>query len=247
MGLEFAPLPGMGFLSLAKLQSRWSDIYPTLQEMPGVPPSATESAPPQFTFVQGFPAVRVWAEDRTKGLLVQSQSDRLILNWRKAFSDDPEYPGYDALRPKYEFVLNELHGFVRDEGLGSLVPGSAEYTYVNNVELLDGQNIEDVLAVFARPDRELPGTPATTRFQLVRIIEPSDGPDGHPFAAQILVVGEPQLIGERNVLTMNVTSRVLFATGGDPLEAIDAAHALSSHTFANLTTVSKQAEWGTTK
>lgn len=242
MGLEFAPLAGLGFINLTRLQAEWSDRYPNVIEMAGMPPSSIDLAPQQFTFVPGLPIARIWAEGLSDGLLVQTQNDRLILNWRKAFSEAP-YPGYSALRPKYESLLHEFAAFVAANSLGEIVPGTAEYTYVNNVSLAPGESFEDVLSVFSRPDRALPGTPATTRFQFIRTVDQSEDPSGDPFSAQIFVVGEPQSVDGQNVLTMNVTARVLFSTGGDPMAALDAAHALSSHTFANITAEAKHAEW----
>jgi uncharacterized protein (TIGR04255 family) len=244
MGIEFAPLPALGFLNLTKLQSVWADRFPNVSEQPALPSTIDLSAGPRLQLLQGAPGVRAWAESMpgTNGLLVQTQSDRLVLNWRKAFSADGRYPGYASLRASFKQVWGELVDFVAANSLGVLAPTSAEYTYVNHVNLDANEFIEDALTIMTRPESELPGVPASAQFQVIRMVQesPSD-----PFTAQVQITGAPQAIDGHTVLAMNVTTKALFATGGDPLAALDAAHALSSHTFFNITTDEKHRDWGT--
>jgi uncharacterized protein (TIGR04255 family) len=240
MGVEFAPINALGFLNLAELQKRWADRYPKLDEMPALPSSiGVVQGVPQFRLMEGGPDVRVWATGVDDGLLVQTQRDRLILNWRKAFGDGT-YPGYDTLRSKFEAVWADLISYLNEMEQAQPVPTSAEFTYVNHVGFNEGENIEDVLSVVSHSDRPLPGESATTQLQVVRVVQQSET---DPFTAQIEVTGSPQFIENRRVLAMNVTTKVLFATGGDVLQALDAAHALSSHTFDNITSLTKHQEW----
>ncbi|WP_161972370.1 TIGR04255 family protein [Glaciihabitans arcticus] len=236
MGVEFSPVEGLGFIGLTRLQERWAQRFPILTEMGGMPPTY-DSAPP-FEFVQGTPPVRVWAEGIEDGLLVQTQADRLILNWRHNFTPAP-YPGYHMLRAEYEALWNQFLEFLGEFNLRAPAPIAAEYTYVNNVQLNQGETYADVISVIAHPERELPGDDMGTRFQFTRGVAPSEE---NPYPAQIWVAGEP-FQGDPSVLLLNVTTKVLFAAGGEPLHAIDIAHALSSHTFANITSESKHADW----
>gem|GEM_PF-1612719 len=239
MGLEFAPVPLFGFIELAELQQRWIERFPELTELQAVPSSADLAGGPQVQVFTGVPRLRVWAQGSDNGLLVQSQSDRLILNWRKQFSGGHTYPSYDVLRIEFERLWEEYSSFLGDRGFGQAVPSAAEYTYVNHIKLGPGEDFEDVLAIWTVPDNPLPGTNESTQFQLIRSVQSEDD----TFPAQVVVIGGPQSVDGQRVLSLNITSKVLFATGGAPFDALDAAHALSSHTFANITTSTKHEEW----
>jgi uncharacterized protein (TIGR04255 family) len=238
MGLEFAPNPELGFVRLTRLQTKWADRYPILTEMPAVPTSA-QMAPGYFEISNSGPPVRVWAQAESNGLLVQTQSDRLILNWRSAYSNGAPYPSYPKLRDYFENIWDDFKEFITDEKLQPPAPISVEYTYVNQIQLAEDESLEDVFAILKRSDRELPGDAAATQLQIVRNVQPTD--EG-PFSAQIVIATTPQGGNAPRVIGLNITTKVLVA-GLDPLEAMDAAHALSSHTFANITSESKHEEW----
>ena len=246
MAIEFAPISGLDFFKLTRLQSAWEDTYPNISDKPGAPPT-----PPAFDadnvmqFTIGEPPRRIWAESPVSGLLVQSQSDRLILNWRRDFTE-LRYPGYSAsLRNEYERVWGLLLVFLEKQGLSAPSPVLAEFTYVNAVPLTSDDELQNVVTVVRSPEHELPGTDRFGRFQFVRSVVQSQE---HPFNASINVQGEPQDLpdGSRQ-LVFTVVSRVLLAaSSGEPLAGMDAAHALAAQTFARIVTDQKQQEWGRT-
>jgi uncharacterized protein (TIGR04255 family) len=243
IAIEFPVIPGFDFYRLTRLQAKWEDRYPTISDRPGAPPS-----PPifenqgvlQFNF--GDAPRRIWAEAAENGLLVQTQSDRLILNWRKDFSAF-DYPGYlPVLRPEFERLWGELVNFLAENGLPSPIPLIAEFNYINTVPLANEDELQDVVTVVRSPASVLPGRDRLARFQFVRDVAASSE---HPYAAQIQVQGEPveRVPGQRE-LVFTVVARVLLGEkSAAPLEGLDAAHALASHTFSRIVTDAKQVEW----
>jgi uncharacterized protein (TIGR04255 family) len=101
LSIEFVPIPGLDNYRLSRLQGEWEAEYPSIAEGPGVPPSPADSVGlPMFNFrlEDGPRRFRAVSTDGTS--LVQTQSDRLILNWVKV--DEGTYPGYfDSLRTEF--------------------------------------------------------------------------------------------------------------------------------------------------
>jgi hypothetical protein len=118
----------------------------------------------------------------------------------------------------------------------------AEFTYVNAVRLAEGESPHDVVAMLALPERPLPGSERMVRFQFVRSVGESEN---EPFTAQVHVIGEtqPETPDSRRLLFTVIARVLLSADGGNPVEAIDAAHGLATYTFSSIVTESKRLSW----
>lgn len=242
IALEYPSIIGMDYYRLTRLQSAWEERYPQISDAPGAPPTPAKSDG-QIMFAFGEPPKRIWASAESNGLLVQTQTDRLILNWRRDFSDTP-YPGYlGSLRSEYLRLWAEQLDFLASSGLPAPLPSLAEFTYINLVPLETSDRLSDVVTVVRTPEKELPGRDSFGRFQFIRDIAPSDE---HPFAAQIHIAGEPvQPQPDSRQLAFTITARVIVGESSpDPIVAVDAAHALASQTFARIITDDRQEQWG---
>ena len=243
MALEYPPVPGLDFIKLGRLQSKWEDRYPEISEQPGTPPTPPHSDGEvifQFFGPGSEPPRRIWAAG-DEGRLLQSQNDRLILNWRKLTGTEV-YPGYAALRTEFEQAWGDLHDYLSKSQLPEPLPTLAEYTYVNAVPLETGERIDDVVTTVVTPIDELPGEPMFARFQFIRDLTRSEE---HPFDAQLHINGEPQKTEAGRRLMFTVTARVLLGErSAEPFAGLDAAHALASHTFARIVTDAKKEQWG---
>lgn len=245
LAVEFGPVTGLDFYRLTKLQELWADEYPTISDVPGAPPTPLESTGEPLFFM-GQPPKRIWAAALSNGQLLQTQSDRLILNWRKNESQTP-YPGYHAhLRGEYERLWALFTGELERIGLPLPIPTLAEFTYINVVPLQPDERLQDVLTIVRSPDVSLPGRDRFTRFQLIRDVSASDE---DPFTGQIHIMGEPQPQpdGSQALVFTIIGRAVLGAADEAPLAGLDAAHALASHTFARMISEDKKKEWGQTK
>lgn len=239
MALEFGPIPGLDLFRLVQLQGRWADEYPAVKDVPGAPPTPFQDAPQEMFFF-GEPPKRVWASAPDNGMLVQTQSDRLVLNWRKPESVGP-YPGYAATLPEFFRLWEKLEDFLRESNLPAPIPTMGEFTYVNVVDLADGESPADVIAMLNEPE-SLPGNETQAKFQFVRSIERSST---EPFAAQVHVVGETKpRPGASAQLMFTVIARVLLSSEIDrPEAALNAAHGLATYTFSKIVSDSKQEPW----
>lgn len=240
--IEYAPVPGLDLYRLMRMQDAWANDYPAISDVPGTPPTPLESTGPEIVMLNEVPK-RIWAQAPSNGQLVQTQADRLILNWRREHSDAP-YPGYfGRLRDEYSRLWGLAKEWLDAAGLPEPIPLLSEFTYINAVPLGDGEEAEDVLTIVRNPPSELPGKQRLTRFQTGRDVA-SSGDD--PFTVQVHVVGETQTRpgGDRFLVFQVISRAILGAMPADPLAGMDAAHALGSHTFARIVTEAKQAEWG---
>lgn len=243
LALEFVPLARMTAIKLVQLQSSWLTSYPTLSEQSALPPNRPTQSAPTFEILRGAPGMRVWAEsDDGSGYLLQTQNDRLVLNWRRpAGADGTAYLGYEQSKARFVEALDALTAFRTENDLGAILPIAVEFGYVNTIDISEESPLESAFGMLAIPNVEVPGTARLTRFQTVRGVEKSDS---DPFSAQITITAEPLSIDTRDV-SMTVTTRVLLETEeqASVIRAIDAAHALSSHTFARVTNAGPQEVW----
>jgi uncharacterized protein (TIGR04255 family) len=234
MGIEFVPLEALRAVALVELQHRWKREFPKVSEKPASPTQGDSGLPRFFT---DAPPLRIWAE-ADDGLLVQSQADRLILNWRRVDSD-AKYPGYSELRPRYDQLWDELTSYLREVGLPQPLPLSAEFTYVNEISSVSGDGAS--LTLLGPPNSELPGE-SVTRFQNIRTVAQNDV---HPYPAQITITGEPQGESPEAPTLLTVSTKVLLPAleEGSIGSGLEAAHALSSHTFALVTSTAMHKDW----
>ncbi|MFD1720927.1 TIGR04255 family protein [Amnibacterium endophyticum] len=246
LSLEYPPVPSLGSYQLSRLQAKWEQDYSHIQDVPAVPPSQLVQLQlePSFQFqLNASQPVRIWAVNPSNGMLIQTQADRLVLNWRDE-GVGRKYPGYDALRTEYVRLWGLLVEFLTEFNLPVPAPVFGEYTYVNFVPLEPSDTMADVVSIVRAPapERALPGRELLTRFQFVRDIEKSDE---HPMAAQVVVTGEPQGGGDARRVLLNVDTRAIFdGTQTDVFEGLDVAHALSSFTFDRIIADKKREAWG---
>lgn len=241
MGIEFAPMLDLDAYRLTLLQGEWRAHYPQIQNVPGMQPSElVEVGAPAFSVHTGQPPTRIWAQSADASRLVQTQADRLILNWRTQGADTP-YPGFEDLRAEYAQLWRDFNAFLEKEGIESPRLRLGEFTYVNAVDVGPAEALSDVVT-FTRQPGALPGAETLARFQFARRVEKSEE---HPYSAQIVVTAEPQMTDVGRQVVLQVSTRTLFEDSPvDPLAAIDAAHALSSFAFTGIVAEEKQASWG---
>lgn len=242
MAVEFASIPELDAYRLAKLQDSWIERFPVIESRNGTPslPDADSFGSMMIPF--NAPITRLWASSPGDGLLVQTQSDRLILNWRRDYSTIA-YPGYSSeLRPTFTALWNELLLFLAGQELSAPQPVVAEFNYVNLVSLDPEDTLSDVITMVKTPVAELPGNEQIGQFEFRRQVTASAE---HPFTAQIVTSGQPaQLADGSQHLALTVVCRALIGPRPDAaMFAIDAAHALASHSFARTVTPTKTEQW----
>lgn len=130
------PLP-VDFFALAELADAFSDRYPIKEAQPSLSPMALEATPVALRLDVGQVAdlPRLWFLDEDGSRLVQLQSDRLSVNWRRSSDPEDEYPRYDSfVRPMAEDAWNRLVRGLAEHNIDPPQIQLCEVLYINPIE-----------------------------------------------------------------------------------------------------------------
>lgn len=249
--VQFAQIRSLDAAKLGALWMRFRDRYPRTEQHPPLPSTQETFAPqriPRFGFSVGpaFPAPRLWFLDESATRLVQVQSNRLIVNWRQ-LDTDQDYPRYPVLRDSLTEAFSRLTAFVRDEGLGEIVPDQAELTYVNHLRSRDRasgrESLSRLLSFWHEPTSVvLRGTPEEASLRLQYVMKQGTEPIGRFFveveSAYTPSQSEPlyvmSLVGRGAPFAQNLEGALGF---------LDEAHVWIVRGFADLTTSEAHDRW----
>nr|WP_278103794.1 TIGR04255 family protein [Microbacterium proteolyticum] len=236
-GIEFRPR-GLDVVGLVRETSAWMDQYPDVTAQPTLPPSrpSGQSGPEfEMQFVASAPPTRLWSTSPDKAWLVQTQDDRLLLNWRRTSDEAGTYPGFDdAIRPRMLALIGELAPSVDGEGL---IPLIAEFSYVNRVPTSES-GLHAKYAPFRQLDTPVPGTVIAEGYEVAAQVVLEYG------TAQVTASIQPA--GEPNQTVLTVSTK-LFATTqlitDDTIMMIDDAHKISKQMFFAVVSSDAINEW----
>ena len=133
--------PAIQELHVGHLGSYWTAVkkqFPILEQHQPAPyrqPEAFEPAAQHFFSVSitpMSPLPRCWFISAERDLVIQVQSDRLVLNWRR-IAPDAQYPRFDFMRERFNQVFEGWGSFLRAQGLPVPHRFNGEITYVNTV------------------------------------------------------------------------------------------------------------------
>lgn len=258
MAVYFSPRLVVPMAELAGLWQKWKDSYPLAEDkppLPPLPPPGLRLSGGQSWALQLGPAtpnLRMWFLSRTRDRVIQLQSDRLVLNWRRT-ADDQSYPRYAALVPDFRSLLADIIELCR--ALEQPVPlcSQVELTYINPIPLSSlpaPAGLEQLFSPWAGGTTD-GFLPAPTSIQLQAqypMIPPlSQEPVGslHVLAARGAVQRVAESSPEDGYLLQ------LFARGAPPDQSadgaqavLDLAHWLIVNGFRSITTPQMHSRWG---
>jgi uncharacterized protein (TIGR04255 family) len=243
---------------LAAFRQAMRPEFPGYEQQPALPPMVESfDQPPQApTFQVEFnpPSAlpRTWFLTGDGTRLLQLQSDRVSLNWRR-LEGDAEYPRYSRLRADFERCVRELFRCVNVAGAAEPRLNLVEVTYVNPVQLPDASGLTthpDLGRIVNRvghgsADPFLP-TPEDAQLQ-ARWRIPGDalgvsGPAGRLHFAATPALGSPQ---GTPLYVLTLTARVMPAA--EELEAgllaLDVGHRWVVLSFDDLTSPEMHDLW----
>jgi uncharacterized protein (TIGR04255 family) len=76
---------------------------------------------------------RAWFVSQDDAMVIQLQSDRFLLNWRRG-AQGAEYPHFEVVTSEFRRAYAELEAFVAENELGEIEPNQCEMTYINHLE-----------------------------------------------------------------------------------------------------------------
>jgi uncharacterized protein (TIGR04255 family) len=141
-----------GLLEIGRYYEHIKGRYPEATTKPELPPLDAEMAGGNIRveMLQTPPVPRAWFIEPGKNCLLQVQSDRFILNWRK-LNDESEYPHFLSENGKgvWQRFVREweiFREFCQDHaGVGRPTPVMCELAYVNHLARgVDWQNAGDL-------------------------------------------------------------------------------------------------------
>lgn len=256
LAVYFNPPMALRSVHMGRLWDRWRDRYPRAEDQPPLPPVAAENFPTgppavSFQFMGGFPGTRVWYLSEAGDRLVQVQPDRLVLNWRRTAEGQP-YPRYASLRPAFAQEVDELLGFLADEGLGDVSLDQAEVSYVNPVPIEALGEPRDLARLIAPwsgqfSDAFLP-IPEDASLRLrFRIPDPASGePAGRLYVEGNTAIHQSpggQAPQEVFMLQLFARGRTLGAGLPGALAFMDVGHDWVVRGFTSLTNKTMHTEW----
>jgi uncharacterized protein (TIGR04255 family) len=145
LSIQFATLQGFKSVHAGLFWKSIRSKYPNVAEHPplqsvfetfGTPPSLPGA---RIQLMVTPPTPRFWFEKEGKPDLLQLQLDRIVHNWRKR-EREQVYPRYEAIRGRFEAEVATFAKFLATERLGELRPNQCEVTYINLIELPDGED-----------------------------------------------------------------------------------------------------------
>ncbi|HEY8098290.1 MAG TPA: TIGR04255 family protein [Methylobacter sp.] len=156
ISVEFVPLSGWQMPHAGLYWARIKDRYPHTEVHPPLGPSpelpggdSFQFAPPRFELVLPK-SNRMWFISEDKVDVIQVQSDRFVMNWRKVAGDEV-YPRFDnGIRPRFEREWGEFKRFVKENALGNIEIKNFEISYVNHiVKGREWNTVEEAMGYFS--------------------------------------------------------------------------------------------------
>jgi len=248
LGVQFNA-PQLGAVHVGGFHRRIRDQYPRVVQVPPIPPSfevflpAPASGGPAGPVGIALPSnaafPRQWFISDDDEHLVQFQSDRLLVNWRKGDGDRP-YPRYSEVRHRFTEAFEAFQDFMREDVGAAFVPNQCEATYLNRIPVEDSSG-------WGRPGRwvrlwndDAEETEAV-QFSVNRLLTASDG---SPYARlTISAEGGVTAAGPAIMLNLLVRGRPLGSGPADVLDFLDRARATIVTQFAALASDEASRVW----
>jgi uncharacterized protein (TIGR04255 family) len=244
ISVQFRALAELRGINLGPLRTLWREPYPEVEEHPPLVPAIEAALTPQMNFQlnlgQGFTS-RYWFVAQGGDELVQIQSDRFVVNWRKITSD-AVYPRYKRLRAVFTHRLDEFADFLRQEGIGSLDITQAEVNYINRIVVDDeSPQMDTFLRLWCSSAEHHLGTPSQASVAASFII-PSLG--RAPSRLHVSAGPDDAVSPRSYFMTLIARGAPTSASAGDALAFIDGAHDHATRSFVELTTATMHERWG---
>lgn len=243
---------------LGLLAGKLKSDFPIQQPQTPVPPMEEPVDPQggqQFQVQFGVPGSlpRTWFLSVDGHQLVQVQSDRIVVNWRRLGGEQP-YPRYTSLRDLLVRVLGQLGDAQGTAGMEPAPVNFCELVYINEIAVPGvepGQPHPDLARVIALlerlrgrqflPQAEDAQLQARWRIPAVQL------PQGAPVGRLYLGIGPGwRADTQLPVYAMNLTARLVPPPATDlasGLEILDIGHDWIVRAFADLTTEEMHRLW----
>lgn len=248
--------PELGAFHVAHLGALWlefRDQYPTVQQHHPLDQVVEQFDRPRrarsgLTVTSAMPVPRLWFVNESGAQIVQVQSDRLVVNWKRVRGADA-YPRYEGIKSEFERVFGIATSFFEAHNLDAPQPSQVELTYVNALVSDNGDAgtkdwLHKVLTNWAdgssdATDVEL--EEVTLRSQSVLMV--SGAPAGRLYVD--VSPGVAAVDGKKTyMLSLTVRGAPKSPTLAGATEFLDFAHRVVIDAFLRVTTEAAHFSWG---
>lgn len=196
LGIQFSEIQRFTTAHAGLLWSELRKDYPKITEQAALAPMfetfgglLQPSGMVQFQQIFSPPTPRYWFQSAGGDFLMQLQTNKLILNWRKMDAPPGSYPRYHNLRLRFESEIRRVAAFLKKEDLGAIRPNQAEANYVNHISIEEARCLKEITTVWngapAVPGAEI----ENEAFQTKYILADESGPFGRLYTqiAKVIV------------------------------------------------------------
>lgn len=206
LGVQFAPVPGYTSVEAKGVWELYRGEFPKIQEQPLLQPQFETfgglNLQPTFQFQVGAAPIgsRLWFISETENHLLQFQSDRFLVNWRKSPNPQP-YPRFDGIAESFKEKLHVLTTHFQNEFDYSIDVNQAEVTYINIVPVQEFSDIGRWFSIWSGKPFEMEGLSAN--FNQVMI-----GSNGAPYARLFHAIQSVYTVdGKHRAFSLSLTFR----------------------------------------
>ncbi len=152
VGVQFAPVQSYTPVNSRDVWELFKSEFPKVQEQSLLPQQfetfGGANLQPSIHFQIGAPlGSRLWFISEAENHLLQFQSDRFLMNWKKNPNPQP-YPRFEGIADAFEKHLISLAKHLDSQLNYALHVNQAEITYINNIPIDDFANAGRWLSVW---------------------------------------------------------------------------------------------------
>jgi uncharacterized protein (TIGR04255 family) len=245
LGVQFAPMTPYTAIDSRDVWGLFKDEFPKVQEQPLLQPQFETFGGPnfqqsfQFQVGASQAGSRLWFVSEQENHLLQFQSDRFLINWRKKPNPQP-YPHFEGIAESFESNLVSLDSHFATKFHYHIEVNQAEVTYINIIPVEEFSEAGKWFSVWCGSISNVEGL--NTSFNEVISDE-----GGKPFARLFHVIQSVYSIdGRQKAYNLSLTFRGK-PSGGDissAMQFLRAGREAIVVRFKQITTQAAHKYWG---
>lgn len=175
IGVQFARPANYTSINAKDVWNLFKDKYPTVEEHPPLAPSfemfGGSTTPSTFRLqLQPTPLIsRLWFISKDRSHLIQFQTDRFLLNWRRQ-PQGSNYPHFESIADSFEKHFGALRDFFKDSISNNIIINQAEVSYINVIPIEKYTQAEEFFSFLT-----ITNDSESFNFQTTEVIKDQDG------------------------------------------------------------------------
>jgi uncharacterized protein (TIGR04255 family) len=182
LGVQFAGSVTDDATTLGDFWPQIREEYPTFERQPPLAPLVEGFEAPLFDqqLDMDYNATRYWFTTPDQHWLVQVQSDRFVINWRRIEAADV-YPRYRTVRSRFQKLYGAFMAVLDDQRVAANPPRWCATTYINQIPAgepgkpLHRTPLARAMRLVSSPKSTILPAPEQTHFRQSHVLQPEAG------------------------------------------------------------------------